>query len=140
MRRRQACEEVRMSWTRASDGRAITDAMLDAAIARDRAAQIKRMQNAGIRARINERRLCATGGCGAGVAFCLRRQRNTSPEFLRCTDRFYAQIDYDIRMWDREQALKLGVRAAVEAEERRKRRRLRMRAMVREDLVRRGML
>ena len=122
-----------MSWTRASDGRAITDAMLDAAIARDRAAQIKRMQNAGIRARINERRLCATGGCGAGVAFCLRRQRNTSPEFLRCTDRFYAQ-------WDREQALKLGVRAAVEAEERRKRRRLRMRAMVREDLVRRGML
>ena len=47
---------------------------------------------------------------------------------------------FNIRMWDREQALKLGVRQVVEEVERERRRRRQMRALIRDDLVRRGLV
>ena len=43
-------------------------------------------------------------------------------------------------MWDREQALKLGVRQVVEEVERERRRRRQMRALIRDDLIRRGLV
>lgn len=127
-----------MSWTRASDGRVITDAMLDAAIARDRAAQERRMQNAGIKARVRELRRERNFAPSASPLRCQRW--NQTAAFKHCCDRFYAQIDYNIRMWEWERDLKLGVRQVVAEEERRKRERREMRAKIRENLIRRGVL
>jgi len=62
----------------------------------------------------------------------------TTSGFLRCCDRFYAQIDRDIREYDFQLNLKLGVRQFV-AMDRRERSHLRaMRRLVRDDIARRG--
>jgi len=125
-------------WTRASDGRIITGAMLDAAIAKDRAAHEERIRRAGIKAREREDRMARK----FAPSFTPRRRQKfcETPAMKHCCDRFYAQVDYDIRMWDREQALRLGVRQVVAEVEREKRYRRRMRALIREELIRRGAL
>ena len=127
-----------MSWTRANDGRVITDAVLDAAIARDNEAREERIRRQGIKARERETKRMREGKEPGPSRFC--QKWNQTPAFQHCCDRFYAQVDYDIRMWDREQALRLGVRQAVAEEERRKRERREMRGLIREDLIRRGLV
>ena len=127
-----------MSWTRADDGRVITSRALDAAIAKDNERREERIRKAGIKAR--EREAKALRQFEPGFSRPRRVKWNETPAFRHCCDRFYAQVDYDIRMWDREQALKLGVRQVVAEEEREKRYRRKLRALIREDLIRRGML
>ena len=111
---------------------------LEEAIARDNALREERMQRAGIKARERENRLMRE--FAPGSRFHCRQRWNETASFRHCCDRFYAQIDYDIRMWDREQALKLGVRQVVEEVERERRRRRQMRALIRDDLIRRGLV
>ena len=111
---------------------------LEEAIARDNALREERMQRAGIKARERENRLMRE--FAPGSRFRCRQGWNETASFRHCCDRFYAQIDYDIRMWDREQALKLGVRQVVEEVERERRRRRQMRALIRDDLIRRGLV
>ena len=127
-----------MSWTRADDGRVITSRALDAAIEKDNERREERIRKAGIKAR--EREAKALRQFEPGFSRPRRVKRNETPSFRHCCDRFYAQVDYDIRTWDREQALKLGVRQVVAEEEREKRYRRKLRALIREDLIRRGML
>lgn len=126
-------------WTRASDGRVITARELDAAIAKDNARREDRILKAAIKARMREDRLARKFTPSRGLK-CRPQKFCESPAMMHCCDRFYDQIDYDIRMWDREQALKLGVRQVVSEYEREKRYRRRMRALIREELIRRGAL
>ena len=111
---------------------------LEEAIARDNALREERMQRAGIKARERENRLMRE--FAPGSRFRCRQKWNETASFRHCCDRFYAQIDYDIRMWDREQALMLGVRQVVEEVERERRRRRQMRALIRDNLIRRGLV
>jgi len=62
----------------------------------------------------------------------------TTAGFLRSCDRFYAQIDRDIREYDYRLNLELGVRQFVEMERRERRHGRAMRRLVRDDIVRRG--
>ena len=111
---------------------------LEEAITRDNALREERIQRARIKARERENRLMRE--LEPGPRLRCRQRWNETASFRHCCDRFYAQIDYDIRMWDREQALKLGVRQVVEEVERERRRRRQMRALIRDDLIRRGLV
>ena len=93
-------------------GLAITEAMVDAAIARDAAMREERIQRAGIRARERELRLARE--FTPPHAPRVRQRWSQTSSFLRCTDAFYAKVDYDIRMWERERDYRLGVRQVVE--------------------------
>jgi len=126
-------------WTRASDGRVISNRALDEAIARDHAEREARLQKAAIRARWREEAK-AKKTFVRGYSRIRPQKFCESPALRHCCDRFYAQVDYDIRMWDREEALKLGIRQVVEEVEREKRHRRQMRALIREELIRRGAL
>lgn len=117
-------------------GLAITEAMVDAAIARDAAMREERIQRAGIRARERELRLARE--FTPPRAPRVRQRWSQTSSFLRCTDAFYAKVDYDIRMWERERDYRLGVRQVVEEVEAERRRRAALREAFRLQLAGRG--
>ncbi len=129
------------------EGRVVTDEMIDSAIAVDRSVALeengRKSLNMSIRERWLEKRFALTDRsvlltsreCVAHV-----RRRSCESWLHGGGERFYRQIDHDIRMWDLEQARKLGVRSVLEDDLRDERLERERRMVLARDFARRGML
>ncbi len=125
-------------------GRVVTDEMLEAAVRKDLAGAIATAQRKSIKGKVRDGRLMKN--------FALRDRTRRRPglgmlkamsyeAWMRYgCERFYAQIDYDLAMWEREEARKLGVRSVLEADRREERFRRNRRKILVADLKRRGVL
>ncbi len=136
-----------MSWVYAVDGRIVTEAMLEAAIADDRAAAQEREGRHTELENIRERWIAKREALRRRLGRMTRRERARYMQRLSCEhwltcgqERFYERIDHDIRMWDIEQARKLGVRSVLEDDLRDERLECERRKILVRDFARRGIL